>query len=169
MIKNLLAVLFFGLLIMACNSDNSTEPKNDTEFQAGLQDFKDYKSWKKVATKFGPDPLLQSAHGANDSLFRNIYFKDDAKATTGEYETGTIILKELTDETGNVVGITVMAKRGGDFNPSGNGWEWFMTDAQLSQIVTSGDNAQAANGACAGCHSQANSNNNGVDWVFTRN
>jgi len=61
-----------------------------------------------------------------------------------------------------------MVKRGGNFNPDGNGWEWFMTSPTRDTIMTRGDNSTAANGICAGCHSQANAGDNGVDWVFTR-
>jgi len=142
---------------------------NESEYIAGLDDFKDYQSWTKVATNFGPDPLLQTAHGVSDSLSRNIYFKDHVKAVNGQYVKRTIILKELRDKDGNLAGaLTVMVKRGGGFNPDGDGWEWFMTDTTLTTVITRGDNATAGGGMCAGCHNGANTNNNGVDWVFTQ-
>ncbi len=142
---------------------------NESEFEADLDDFKDYLTWTKVTTNFGPDPFLQSAHGVSDSLYRNIYFKDDVRAVNGEYLKRTIILKELRDKDGNLTGATtVLVKRGGDFNPDGNGWEWFMVDANLTTIMTRGDNATAGGGACASCHNGANNMGNGMDWVFTQ-
>jgi cytochrome c peroxidase len=77
------------------------------------------------------------------------------------------VLKELQDKMGNVTGaLTVMVKRGADFNPDGNGWEWFMTDVNLTTVLTQGDNATAGDGMCATCHAGANTNSNGTDWVF---
>ncbi|HID38335.1 MAG TPA: hypothetical protein EYP36_02330 [Calditrichaeota bacterium] len=142
---------------------------DNREYVAELDDFKDYLNWTKVTTNFGPDPFLQSAHGVSDSLYRNIYFKDDVKAVNGEYLKRTIILKELRDKDGNLAGATtVLVKRGGNFNPDGNGWEWFMVDTELTTVMTRGDNATAGGGACASCHNGANTSSNGMDWVFTQ-
>ncbi len=131
--------------------------------------FLDFANWEKVAENFGPDPFLGQAHGVKDSLHRIVWMNYRLKAFDGKYPTGMIIVKELKDRNGNSVGpLTVMVKRGGNFNPDGNGWEWFMTSPARDTIMTRGDNSTAANGICAGCHSQANTGDNGVDWVFTR-
>ncbi len=130
--------------------------------------FADFTNWEKVAENFGPDPFLVQAHGVTDSLQRIVWMNYRTKAVNGKYPTGMIIVKELRDKNGNSVGpLTVMVKRGGSFNPDGNGWEWFMTNPSRDAIVTRGDNATAANGICASCHAQA-PNAGGTDWVFTQ-
>ena len=154
------------LVLAACSSSTDSE---DKEFIASLQDFEGYTSWTKVATATGPDPLLGTAHGAEEPLTRNIFFLDDAQPKDGEYRVGTIIVKELRDGSGNLAGgLTMLVKRGGDFNPEGDGWEWFMTNTTLDTVLTQGDNATAMDGMCASCHGAANINDNGTDWVFRR-
>ena len=162
--------LFFLVLGLIISCDNSTDSDyEDTEFIAELSDFENYTSWTQVVSNNGPDPLLQTAHGVNDTLTRNVYFKDNVSPSNGKYPRGTIIVKELRDAENNLTGaLTVMVKRGGDFNSAGNGWEWFMTATDLSTVMTQGDNATAGGGMCANCHSGANVNNNGTDWVFSR-
>ena len=159
-------LLLFAVFFQSCSTSNDPVEEN-AEFKASLSDFKDYQNWTKTDTKYGPDPLLQTAHGAEDGVVRRIYVKDNAQPSNGKYPTGTIVLKELRDFDGNLVGgITIMAKRGGSFNSDGNGWEWFMTDTNLETILTQGDNATALDGMCATCHAGANTNDNGADWVF---
>ncbi len=164
-----LFIISLGLVIYftACSSSTDSEEDNN-EFIATLDDFNDYASWTQVASNKGPDPLLMTAHGVNDTLTRNVYFNDEARLQDGEYPTGSIIVKELRDEQNMLQGgLTIMVKRNGGFNENGNGWEWFMTDTNLETILVQGDNASAMDGACAGCHAQANTNNNGADWVFS--
>jgi hypothetical protein len=164
----MLALALGLMLIVGCDSSTDSDDE-ETEFVAELNDFENYTSWTLVASENGPDPLLQTAHGVGDTLTRNIYFKDDETPGNGRYPKGTMIVKELRDEDGNLTGaLTMMVKRGGDFNPDGNGWEWFMTSTDLSTVMTQGNNATAGGGMCANCHSGANTNNNGTDWVFSR-
>ena len=159
---SLVSMLFFA----ACSSSTDSD---DKEFIATLSDFDGYTGWTKVVTETGPDPLLGNAHGAAEPLTRNIFFLDNAQPKNGEYKVGTIIVKELRDGMGNLAGgVTMLVKRGGDFNPDGNGWEWFMTNTTLDTVYTQGDNAMAAGGMCASCHASANVNDNGTDWVFSR-
>jgi len=154
------------VFIWSCSSSTESE---EAEFVATLNDFQGYTSWTKVATSTGPDPLLQAAHGANDPLTRNVFIQDNAQPKNGRYPTGTLIVKELRDGMNGLAGgLTMMVKRGGDFNSSGNGWEWFMTSTDLTTVMTRGDNATAMDGMCASCHAGANVNNNGIDWVFSR-
>lgn len=155
-------------LFAACSSSTNSDQDNN-EFIATLDDFKGYTSWTQVASNIGPDPLLMTAHGANDTLTRNVYFNEEARLQDGAYPSGSIIIKELRDDQNMLQGgITIMVKRNGGFNEEGNGWEWFMTDTNLESILVQGDNASAMDGACAGCHAQANTNNNGADWVFSK-
>jgi len=170
--KYLLRLLVFTLLsslvIFSCSSSTDSDDEEE-EYVAELSDFANYTSWTKVATAVGPDPLLAAAHGANDTLTRNIFFKNDANSSNGKYSKGTLIIKELRDQEGNLTGaLTMMAKRGGDFNPDGNGWEWFMTSTDLTTVLTQGNNQTAGEGMCATCHAGANTNNNGIDWVFSK-
>ena len=165
--KLLIFTLIGTLVFLSCSS--STDSNEDEEFKATLDDFAGYTSWTLVASKTGPDPFLASAHGVNDSFTRNIYFKDNASASNGAYGKGALLVKELRDAENNLAGaLTMMAKRGGGFNPDGDGWEWFMAATDLSEVLTQGDNAAAAGGACAGCHAQANAGSNGIDWVFSK-
>ncbi|APF20842.1 cytochrome P460 family protein [Caldithrix abyssi] len=166
---NVLALALLLSVNLACDKKSTDSNDEEQEFVATTQDFKDYKNWTLKATETGPDPFLKTAHGVNDNFTRKIFFNATAKASNGEYPVGSMILKELTDDQGNVQGaFTVMVKRGGNFNPDGNGWEWFMVSTDFSTVITQGDNATAGDGNCASCHSAANVNNNGLDWVFTR-
>lgn len=154
-----------GLLLFACSESTSDDENN--EFVAGLESFSGYTDWTLVDTQYGPDPLLQSAHGTNDGFVRKIFVKDNAQPNNGQYPTGTLIVKELRDFDGALQGaLTMMAKRDGGFNPDGDGWEWFMTSTDLTSVITQGDNATAGGGMCASCHAGANTNNNGTNWVF---
>lgn len=168
----LVNILVLALMLttnVACDKNSTDNNEKEQEFVATTDDFKDYKSWTLKATKNGPDPFLKTAHGVGDTLTRKIYFNSTAKAKDGKYPVGSMVLKELTDASGNLQGaFTVMVKRGGDFNPDGNGWEWFMVSTDFSTVMTQGDNATAGGGMCASCHSAANTNNNGIDWVFTK-
>lgn len=166
LLRILIISIISTVFIWSCSSSTESE---EAEFVASLNDFQGYTSWTKVSTSTGPDPLLQAAHGATDPLTRNVFIKDDAKPKNDQYPVGTIIVKELRSEMGSLEGgLTMMVKRGADFNPDGDGWEWFMTSTDLTTVMTRGDNATAMDGMCASCHAGANVNNNGIDWVFSR-
>lgn len=167
---SLFLTIILGLAVFV-GCDSSTDSDDEvTEFVAEPEDFSDYTSWTLVASEDGQDPLLMTAHGVEDTLTRNVYIKDNESPSDGNYPKGTMIVKELRDDDGNLTGaLTMMVKRGGNFNPDGNGWEWFMTSTDLTTVMTQGDNATAGGGMCANCHAGANVNNNGVDWVFSGN
>jgi hypothetical protein len=154
----------------------ATNPANGTDWvfhhphesEIGLNDFINFENWVKIDENFGPDPLLMEAHGIADSLYRLVYFNYPVAPVRSVYPTRTIIVKELRNKEGESVGpLTVLAKRGGSFNPAGNGWEWFMTNPERNAIMTRGDNATAMDGMCAACHSVATIIQNGEDWVFS--
>lgn len=123
------------------------------EVVKNLEDFKAYAGWKLVQTLLGPDPALGEAHGGG-AVFRSIYVSPaDAKPVNGQLPQGTILLKELREnvdgEPGAVTGaLTVMVKRGGSFNPEGNGWDWIMADISLNETLLRGGNETF----CHGCH-----------------
>ena len=167
LLRSFIFILIGLLVVLSCSS--STDSDEEDEFVASLDDFAGYTSWTLVATETGPDPFLGEAHGVTDDFTRNIYFKNDAEASNGKYIKGSLIVKELRDGSNNLAGaLTMMTKRGGEFNPDGNGWEWFMAATDLSEVLTQGDNATAGGGMCAGCHIQANTGTNGIDWVFSK-
>jgi cytochrome c553 len=147
-----------------CKSDSTTE----SEELHGLAEFISYSDWEIIDRTVGPDPLLSVAHGTTDDFVRVVYIDPpEAQPVGGSYPVGTIIVKELRDQEGETVGpLTALIKRGGNFNPAGNGWEWFMTNEERTAIMTSGDNETAMDGMCAGCHSAATNPANGIDWVF---
>ena len=74
--------------------------------------------------------------------------------STGEFPVGTIILKEV--ENGSK--IVAMVKRGNDFAPDHNDWEWFNLDPNNAVITVRGDRS-----GCTGCHSDAK----GIDYTFS--
>jgi len=50
-----------------------------------------------------------------------------------------------------------MAKRGGPYNPGGDGWEWFkvtFTPGGRAKIAARGEAEVANLGSCQGCHAQ---------------
>jgi hypothetical protein len=143
----------------------STVPPAPTEAVRQLADFRGYEKWKRLQTLVGTDPFLGGAHGGGP-LHRGVFVHPaDAKPVNGQYPVGTTFLKELREDVngqpGNLVeALTVMVKRGGTFNPTGSGWEYFMTDTALTETLMRG----GADTMCYGCHSAATTR----DWVFTK-
>lgn len=135
------------------------------EFVAESADFEDYAAWHLIGTEQGPDPLLGSAHeGNDDEAVRRIYKKQLA-ANPGEfgagYPTGTLLVKEVRDGDDNIIGRTAMAKRGRDFDPDHDNWEYFMWD-----VASDDPPMRGAISMCISCHAGANVAGNGRDWVF---
>ncbi len=134
------------------------------EVVKNIEDFKEYTTWRLVRTLLGPDPFLGGAHG-NGTFFRSIYVSPaDAKLVNGQFPAGTMFVKQLrTNNDGNpgeiTDALTVMVKRGGQFSPDGNGWEYFMTDTALTQAMMRG----GSDTMCFGCHSAAKD----LDFVFS--
>ncbi len=134
------------------------------EVVKSLEDFKQYQTWRLVRTLLGPDPFLGEAHGGG-TFFRSIYVSPaDAKRVNGQFPAGTVFLKELRTNQSGAPGeltgaFTVMVKRGGQFSPEGNGWEYFMTDTSFSQVLLRGGSETM----CFGCHSAAKD----LDFVFS--
>ena len=163
-------ILAGAISFTACKKDDD-DTNNDNppqEFVANDDSFSGFQSWTLVAQNQGPDPALGAAHAGNDStVTRYIYFKDDASRVDGKYPVGTIIVKEAYNPDNTVHQFTALAKRGNNFNPSANDWEWFILagDGQIA-VDTAGNQMRGANlmgGACTGCHSQASN----IDFVFS--
>lgn len=138
----------------------------ETTFVAQESDLKGFSAWTQTTTpKQGGGAsaaLLGSAHDAMDSsITRTIYINNNATRVDGQFPIGTILLKAHT-KAGVMTGGTAMAKRGGDFNPSAKGWEWFILNASGGIMARGG--AEVLDGACNSCHNTASA----TDFVFTR-
>lgn len=139
-----------------------------SEFSATIEDFQDYKNWTKIDEVTGNNPANASAHNVNG--IRKTYRKQASASPyteAGEYPIGTIIVKEITNNSGAITQMYAMVKRGGNFNPNGGGWEWFLPNTSLTEA-----RSQGASAFCGGCHSQAGDTTKtdpsflGADYAF---
>lgn len=160
-------VASFGLILsQSCKKEKDTP----AEYIATNESFAGFHSWQLAATKLGPDPSLGGmAHGGNDStVTRKIYFKNGQNPVNGKYPVGTIVVKHSTNTAGTLNEITGMVKRGNNFDPSKNDWEYFMLNADgtiasdATGMVMRG--AALMNGMCVGCHGGAS----GKDYIFSK-
>jgi hypothetical protein len=137
------------------------------EFVATEADFVDYDKWTKVGEFKGPSQALGAAHeGNNDTVTRVVFIKGDAKRVNGQFPVGTIVAKQHRAADGKIMGVTVMAKRGAEFNKEFGGWEWFMLDPATRKIAVGADGKEVRGAIqmCNACHGQAKDK----DFVFTR-
>lgn len=159
-------------VLQSCKKDDDNNNNNNnppiSEFIADDNSFKSFDTWKLAATKFGPDPGIDSAHlGKDTSTTRDIYIKDDQSATAGKYPVGTMIVKHSYN-FGKITNVyTAMVKRGNNFNPANNDWEWFLLNKD-GTIADDGNGnklrgASLMAGACGACHSKA-----ATDYVFSK-
>ncbi|WP_281557635.1 cytochrome P460 family protein [Thalassomonas sp. RHCl1] len=150
--------------------------EHPSEYQADNSDFADFRSWSEIEERSDQNPLLGGmAHGGDNPDSTRRIFKKQLYANPDSmeqgYPIGTILVKEVEQE-GVIVEITAMVKRGGDFSPDHQDWEWFMLDPDSLEIMLddNGDETRGANlmdGMCASCHSQANPDSGyGKDYVF---
>jgi hypothetical protein len=88
-------------------------------FLAFAQDFRGYHSWPSFNTSEGADLV-----GIHDGSLVTEYIRRPPPSGSSEFPVGTLIVKEATGGTipHEIFG---MAKRGGGFNSSAPGWEWF--------------------------------------------
>ncbi len=167
--------LALSLVIVGCSEDDDDPagPQTDEGFVAEAGDFSDYETWTQVdytiypavAEKLGP------AHSANNtSAARMIYTNPESGVTDGEYDQGSVVVKETftwTDGTkvpAEAGAFLAMAKRGGDFNTDNGGWEYFKLGADAGEIASRGTTTEEI-GQCQACHSAA-TGDFGMDWVF---
>ncbi len=168
---SVLSLLAITVAIQSCKNDDNPTPTTTTptEFIADDNTFKGFEGWHLHSTKMGVDPTnLGGAHGGADSTsVRKIYFTSHSVSrTNGQFPVGTIVSKRTTGANGLDM-ITAMAKRGNNFDPSGNNWEYFILNADGSVLVDNGDVKRGANlngGGCKGCHAKVSSN----DYIFTK-
>lgn len=162
-----LMVASWGLILsQSCNKAKDT-PK---EYVADANSFKDYSTWPKQGSYNGPDPLLGAmAHANNDSsVVRNVYFKNGQDRVNGKFPVGTIVVKHSTNPSGTVNEVTGMVKRGNNFDPTHDDWEYFMLKPDGSLMSDSTGmvmrGATLMGGMCAGCHGGASSK----DYIFSK-
>lgn len=155
-----------AILSQSCNKTKDTQQ----EFIADNNSFKSFSSWPKQGSYNGPDPLLGAmAHANNDSsVVRSVYFKNGQDRVNGKFPVGTIIVKHSTNPSGTVNEFTGMVKRGNNFDPSHNDWEYFMLMADGSIMTdTSGmvmRGSSLMGGMCVSCHGGASNK----DYIFSK-
>lgn len=162
------SVLAFAMAVVfqTCKDDDSEDAP---EFVASDSDFAGFRTWTEVATNQGPSQSLGSAHQGNDeNATRTIYMKDDQeREADGKFPVGTLIVKDTRDGSGNTIEVTAMVKRGNNFNPDHNDWEWFMLtpDGEIAEdngMIMRG--AMLMDGMCGACHLQVKDK----DFVFSK-
>lgn len=155
-------MLFIAMAVFftACKDDDDDEPA--AEFVADAASFENYDAWTFITEEQGASPSLGQAHqGNNEDAVRRVFENpDNTRSENGEFPVGTIFLKETRDGDGNVIELTAMAKRGNDYDPDHNNWEYFMLDPATGDIANRG----LFEGMCWGCHQSAS----GTDYVFTK-
>ena len=139
------------------------------EFVANDTTFANFIEWTKVDSNNGPDPFNAGSHGSNDStVVREVYFYNDASPINEKYKLGARIVKYSHSETSGFFQITAMAKRGNEFDPAHNDWEWFILNPNGSIAEDSlGSPLRGKNVLnqyhCASCHNAASK-----DYVFSK-
>lgn len=153
-------VLFGALFTLAVGCGSG-------EFVAQESDLAGFTGWTKVTgpiSGVGPNAAaIGPAHDSGDAtISRTIYINSNAsRGSDGQFPVGTVLVKGHA-KAGAMIGGTAMAKRGGSFNASAKGWEWFVLTASGSVMARGG--AEVMDGACNGCHNAAATK----DLVFTR-
>ena len=156
-------IIALSVVITSCKKDEDTSD----EFIASDETFSNFTGWTVGGEYTGADPALGPAHGGNDSTTtRTVYFKNNVVPTAGVYPTGAVIVKHSHNTNGQVNEHTAMVKRGNNFNPSGNDWEYFVL-TELGNIAEDGEGnilrgANLMNGMCLSCHEKAS-----TDYIFT--
>lgn len=164
---------------VSAGAPDSPEPDPEAEFIAELSSFANYDSWPAIDYSIGPtNSALGAAHQADTLTHsRRVYANSEAFLKQGdEFPNGSILVKEVTsfesgDRTFAEMGLLAMVKRGADFNPEHQGWEWFVLSEDRSEILARGADVMA--GMCNACHTQASDDSgtdpifNGSDYVFS--
>ncbi len=162
------------------SSSNSSSSSSGSAvgFKAVINDFVDYKDWDVVDYAVGAsNPFIGGAHGEGaDSISRKTFMNPTASGSQGDFVKGSILIKEVFTYSSTTSGmektllsaggLVAMVKRGEGFNAENNGWEWFVIDSDLSSVASQG--ADIMGGACNGCHSKADTQMGGVDYVFPK-
>ena len=143
------------------------------EYVANKASLMNYTDWTLTDYALGvSNPFIGGAHqGTNPEFARAVFQNEKAAMISGdEYPQGTVIIKEtFTTQDGDKVfaemgGLLAMVKRGGEYNPDHNGWEWLMLSPTGDIAARS---ATLMNGNCNACHSKG-ADNFGIDYTFNK-
>jgi hypothetical protein len=149
-----------AVVVQSCKKDDDSAEEKVTDpvqFIADNSTFSDFETWTLRASIHGADPAVGTLHGGNDtSVTRDVYVKNDQQPVNGIYPQGTLIVKHSYNTSGTLDEYTAMAKRGGNFNASHNGWEWFVLN-QDGSINTNSSGAalrgeEIVSLGCRSCH-----------------
>lgn len=130
-----------------------------SEVTTTIHDLKHFKTWPLIGDEKGTG----SVHGGHN---RKTYKKQGHASPyifkEGEYPVGTTFVKQVFDSTGNTTRIVAMVKRGGNYDPANNDWEWFILNNDASSITSQGPSLSPT---CTSCHAKAAANR-GMDYVY---
>lgn len=153
-------LLVFALLLAACGTPPSATPDAGvirSTYIALAQDFDGYETWERF------DLGHQLAGSVHNAGHRAVYLNQRPPKGSTSFPVGTLLVKVITLDTdaGVVDQVFAMAKRGGTFNPSADGWEWFQLDPEADPriMIWRGDQPPSKAGyvggpagACNECH-----------------
>ncbi len=150
------------ILFLGCKKEDDVVVA-PTEFVLQPSDVANFKNWTYDGDTLRADKLE----------FRRIYINkaSEVDRVSGIYPQGTIIVKEICNQPDTLAAPStqvkryqIMSKRGGNFNKDANGWEWILTDANISNFTARGGNEMMVNGAtCISCHQPKSAS----DFTFT--
>jgi hypothetical protein len=153
--------LLATLLLAACSGSGgpSEETPTGDVFLAFADDFRGYHSWEGFDVTEGA-----AATGVHDATLLMAYLNSRPQSGSEAFPVGTMIVKEPTGGT-TPPHIFAMAKRGGGYNATVPGWEWF----ELENLVDGSDGVRVVwrgvgppagemyggdpNAGCNTCHS----------------
>jgi hypothetical protein len=160
-------VLILAATNESCKKKDSTAA-TPTELIADDNTFSGFMAWSNISTKHGIDPSLGTAHAGNDSTgTRVVFLKNNQDRINGKFPVGTLLVKHSYTTSGGVNMYTAMVKRGNNFNPSNNDWEWMIlsADGKIMKDSTGMQmrGASLMGGMCGSCHSHASG-----DFVYSK-
>ena len=176
----LIAMLICCVAFISCERTQKmlapAEPSADT-MPADMTDMMDmmadYMSWAKVELPAPPAEFTDakdsgSAHGAGK---RTVYINEAGAAAQAAavetYPAGTMIVKEIMDDTNTFVHrVATMTKTDDEMYAAHNGWMYTQSqresaDAEL--MLQAGDGTEGGSMGCHGCHAKAS-----TDSVFVK-
>ncbi len=165
-------MMFIGFVLIAIISINGCR-KKEKEHHAEAEFFIGYEQWQVLDYNIFQNPLLSDIHAEQGREYaRRVYMKPGGKLVRGKYPNGTyFVIETFTWENDEKIfqktyGRLAMVKKGGDYNPKANGWEWFFleSDVVMGGITRGGE--FIAEGTCNSCHSLAK-DTEGNDLVFS--